>query len=88
MQLLRRLFFIQAFYYFELFVVHVPGAQNGWADAILHNNVSFFSLLQASLAVGQQATVSRPLCQLILEQQPDWTSPAWTQLFGTCFQQE
>ena len=85
MHLLRCLFFIRAYFEISLWAVHVPGIQNGWADAISRDNLSYF-FSQVPGAVDRQEVIPHPLVQLLVEQSPDWTSRAWIQLFRRCFQ--
>lgn len=85
MHLPRCLFFIRARFQFNMYAVHVPGVENSLADAISRNNLSvLFSQMPG--AVNNQVQVPPPLLALLVEQQPDWTSPAWTRLFRSCFQ--
>lgn len=85
MHLMRSLFFIMAHYQILLSACHVPGAQNGIADAISWNNLSlFFSLLQA--ADLTPTSLLELLVALLVTEQPDWTSTAWSQSFRSCFQ--
>ena len=85
MHLMRSLFFIVAHYQISLRASHVPGAQNGTADAISRNNLSlFFSLLQA--ADSTPTHLLELLVALLVMEQPDWMSTAWSQLFKSCFQ--
>ena len=86
MHLLRCLFFICAFFYLSVREVHVPGAQNGWADAISRNHLPLF-FVQVPRAVDHQEPIPSSLLALLVNEQPDWTSPAWAQLFRRCFQQ-
>ena len=84
MHLMRSLFFIVAHYQISLRACHVPGAQNGIADAISRDNLSlFFSLLQA--ADPTPTHLPELLVALLVTEQPDWTSTAWPQLFKSCF---
>lgn len=53
MHLLRCLFFIQAFFHLSVWAVHVPGMENGWADAISCNHLPLF-FSQVPGAVGRQ----------------------------------
>ena len=87
MHLLRCLFFIRAFFHLSVRAVHVPGIQNGWADAISRNQLPLF-FSQVPGAVGRQVPLPPSLLALLVEQQPDWTSPAWTQLFRHCFRRD
>ena len=86
MHLLRCLFFIRAFFHLSVWAVHVPGAQNGWADAISRNHLTLF-FAQVPRAVDHQEPIPSSLLALLVNEQPDWTSPAWAQLFRRCFQQ-
>ena len=86
MHLLRCLFFIRTHFNISVRAVYVPGGQNGWADAISHNQLSDF-VAQVPGAIGRCQPIPPSLLGLLVEQQPDWTSEAWTQLFGRCFPQ-
>jgi len=85
MHLLKCLFFIWALFELEVEAVHVPGAFNGWADAISHAHVF---LSQVPGVVGNQCQVPLQLVGLILDLEPGWTSCTWTQRFWNCFQLE
>ena len=86
MQLIRSLFFIVAYHQISLSACHIPGTLNGAADAISRDNLSlFFSLLQ--VANSQPAPIPSALVALLVTEQPDWTSAAWSRLFRNCFQQ-
>ena len=85
MHLMRSLFFIVAHYQTSLRACHVPGAQNGIADAISRNNLSlFFSLHQGAVLTPNR--LPELLVALLVTEQPDWTLTAWSQLFRSCFQ--
>ena len=84
MHLLRCLFFIRARFHLAVWAVHVPGVQNSWADAISRNHLPhFFS--QVPGAANRRRPVPPCLLALLVDQQPDWTSTAWTRLFRRCF---
>ena len=84
MHLLRCLFFIRAHFTLSVRAVHVPGVENGWADAISRNMLSnFFS--QVPGAINRCQPIPPSLLDLLVGQQLDWTSTAWTQLFKRCF---
>ena len=84
MHLLRCLFFVRARFQFEAWAVHTPGADNGIADAISRNNMyRFYS--QVPAARVRRVPIPPPLMALLVGQQPDWTSMAWTRLFRSCF---
>jgi len=85
MHLARRLFFIRAFFHISVWAVHVPGQQNCMADAILRNNLVYL-LSQVPEAASRQTVIPTALLTLLAEQQPNWISPAWRQLFKNCFQ--
>ncbi len=86
MHLLRCLFFIRAHWGLYLRAEHIPGEQNVVADAISRGNLSRF--FQVSPAASSHPTpVPQPLHELLVAQQPDWTSPDWVTLFKSCLQQ-
>ncbi len=80
MHLLRCLFFIRAHFQISLWATHTPGADNTMADAISRNHLSQF-FLQAPEARRHRVPIPQPLVDLLVEQQPDWTSRLWTRLF-------
>ena len=84
MHLLRCLFFIRAYFELELWAVHIPGKENTLADAISRNDLLYF-FSQVPGAANSQEVVPLTLLSLLTEQQPDWTSLAWTRLFRSCF---
>lgn len=83
MHLLRCLFFIRARFQLDVWAVHVPGVENGLADAISRNNLHVLHL-QVQDAASRQVTIPSQLLSLLVESQPDWTSQLWTQLFRDC----
>ena len=84
MHLLRCLFFIRAYFQVEAWAVHTPGSENGVADAISRNHMCrFYS--QVPAARVHRTLIPPALVALLIEQQPDWTSPTWARLFGNCF---
>ena len=56
----------------------------GHADAILRN-LLFDFFAQIPGAIGRHQHIPPSLLDLLVEQQPDWTSTAWMQLFRRCF---
>ena len=80
MHLIRCLFFIRVTYDISLYGVHVPGAQNWWADALSWGNVNFL-YTQGKTVTYQQTTVPEILITLLIAEQPDWTSRHWIQLY-------
>ena len=84
-QLLRCLFFVKAHFNLVITAVHIPGVLNKQADAISRNNLSsFFS--QVPGASRNPTFIPPAMIQLLVTQKPDWTSPAWFQLFVSCLQ--
>ena len=86
MHLLRCLFFIRAYFQISVRAVHIPGQRNCIADAISRNNLDYF-FSQVPQVASRCTIVPRNLLKLLVEQQPDWTSPVWTRLFRSCFLQ-
>ena len=87
MHLLRSLFFISENYQFLVDAVHISGKENVQADALSRNLVSsFFQMVPG--AVRQSVQIPREALQLLVEDQPDWTSQHWTKLFVTCTRQD
>ena len=82
--LLTCLFFIRARFHITLWVVHVPGVHNTWADDISRDKACSF-LSQVPPGSYVRSAVPEQLVVLLVEQLPDWTSPAWTRQFGACF---
>ena len=80
MQLLRSLFFITAWHSITIRAVHIPGRDNTLADAISRNHMELF-FQQAPQASTIPSMVPPALQDLLVSQQPDWTSPSWSQLF-------
>ena len=77
--LLRCLFFFEAYFDFEHAVEHVPGSDNGAADALSRNKVtSFLSLLPQ--ANPSPSPTPQPLMELLSDKSLVWTSPRWKQL--------
>ena len=86
MHLLRCLFFICAYWGFEVRAEHIPGERNIAADAISRGNMHI--LFQVCPDVLPQASPIPPaLIQLLVMQCPDWTSHNWATLFKSCLQQ-
>ena len=84
MHLLRCLFFIRARFQFSLEAVYLPGEANQLADGISRDRLSFL-FSQVSQVSRQPTQVPPALVSLLVTEQPDWTSPAWSQLFCSCF---
>ena len=84
--LLRCMFFIAAHFDLRVRATHVPGVSNTAADALSRDDVPRF--LQV---VPEAATSPTPLptavVDLVVKEQPDWTSRRWAQLFSACCRQ-
>ena len=82
MQMLRCLFFIEAYYQFTLSATHLPGMSNDLADNLSRNRLQSFLHKMG----GQQTTqtiIPDSLLQWLLHQHMDWTSQTWMQQFGS-----
>ena len=85
MHLLRALFFIKAWYQIDMTVCHISGKVNTVADAISRDNLALLHL-QVPSADPRPVEIPCRLLQVLVEQQPDWTSVDWVHLFRSCFQ--
>ena len=85
MHLLRSLFFIRARFDIHLEAVHIPGAQNILADAISRDKLELL-FTQVPAAQGSRVCLPMELVSLLVDNPVDWTSPSWSQRFGSCFQ--
>ena len=83
MHLLRCLFFITEHWRMSIRAVHIPGKDNVRADALSRND--FPRLLQAAPdACVRPTRIPLQVLALLVEEQPDWVSPRWTELFVAC----
>ena len=83
MHMLRCLFFMAAKFEVQVKAQHIPGVENVAADALSHNNLLHF--LQVVPQADSTATpIPAALVDLLVREQPDWTSPHWAQLFSAC----
>ena len=79
MHLIRCLFFLEAWFGFEVEAVHLPGRDNMLADDLSRNHLSAF--LSKALSPDPAPTLlPRQLPELLLDDE-GWTSPCWTILF-------
>lgn len=83
MKLLRCMFFIRARLGFHLEGVYLPGRDNQLADAVSRDKLSFL-FAQVPQAWHNRTAIPASLLSLLVGDRPDWTSPAWSQLFGSC----
>ena len=81
MHLLRSLFFWQARTQLSLETVHIPGRENGPADSLSCNDAASFI---SKVPYAQETPVAIPPAveELLMKQNPDWTSQTWTALWG------
>ena len=83
MHLLRSFFFITAHLQVSLTAVHIPGDDNIGADAISRDNLLLFHS-QVPMAHPSPTPLPDAAIDLLVLQQPDWTSRNWRRLFRTC----
>lgn len=81
MHLLRCLFFIEAYFQFDLHAVHVSGVHNTLADDLSRNNLASF-LHKAPHMDRQPTAVPEHLPALLLDTRGTWTSAEWTRRFA------
>ncbi len=82
MHLMRSLFFFLASYDITLYAEHIRGVDNGAADALSRDNCSEF-FMQVPRARQEPSVIPPAMSQVLLVQQPDWTSVSWTDLLAT-----
>ena len=66
--------------------MHIPGVSNVAADALSRNDFPQF-LQVVPDAAAHPTLVPQQLVDLLVKEQPDWTSLRWVQLFGDCCRQ-
>ena len=81
MHLIRCLCLIECHLNFTIVSKHIPGPHNDLADALSRNNSSYF-LSHYPQAAPKAMLLPEPLLQLLVTQQPDWTSVHWAGLFN------
>ena len=85
MHLMRSLFFFTAHHNIVLASRHIPGQNNGAADALSRNNsASFFT--QVPGAARHPTRIDPELRQMLVSRQPDWTSQTWMNLLQSFLQ--
>ena len=87
MHLLWCLFFMVAHFQVHIRATHIPGVVNNAADALSRGDLPRF-LQVVPEAASQPAPIPQQLVDLLVREQPDWTSPRWAQLFRDCFRQD
>ena len=78
--LLRCFFFLQAHFKFDYEAKHIPGKENGAADALSRNRMSTFLSLFPQ-APQRPAEIPRTLLELLCHPSLTWTSVHWANLF-------
>lgn len=78
MQMLRCLFFIEAYYHFSLSAHHIAGTRNVWADDLSRNRLAAFKT-KVPHADPYPTPLPPPLLQWLINPNLDWTSPSWMQ---------
>ena len=86
MHLVRCLFFIQAVWDISLVACHIPGVLNSVADAISRDNLPLL-FSKVPDASPQPTALPQALVQLLILEQPDWTSSSWGRLLRSCLEQ-
>ena len=81
MHLIRCLFFLEAWFGFEMIATHLPGRENMLADDLSRDRLSAF-LSKAPSANPTPTPLPPELPELLLDHD-GWTSPSWTRLFYT-----
>ena len=77
---LRSLFFVKAYFYLDLRVVHIPGKDIVIADAISRDDLT--TLHSQVLLILPSATPTPPrVMEILVEGQPNRTSIYWVRLF-------
>ena len=82
MHLLRCLFFLEAYFEFELTAIHIPGVHNDLADDLSRDRLSSF-LSKAPWADHLPSPIPPHLATMLLDLSQDWTHPPWTRQFST-----
>ena len=81
MHLVRCLFFLEAWFSFELTAAYLPGVENKLADDLSRNRMSLF--LSKARSPDPTPTRLRPALPGLLLGHADWTSPLWTKQFAS-----
>ncbi len=82
MNLVRCLSFLAATYEFRMSAVHMRGIHNTLADALSRNNLNLFHSLHPQ-ANRDAVPIPMAALDLILLQEPDWTTKDWTKMWTT-----
>ena len=80
MHLMRFLSFFLARWEVSLICSHIPGVQNGAADALSRDSLSSFQTLVPS-ARAAPTMIPEGVLDCLVRERPDWTRVDWTALF-------
>ena len=80
--LLRCLFFASAFFDFDLVAKHIPGLENGAADALSRNRLDLF-FMQTSNASSSPTPLPPTLLEGLCKAHPEWNAFQWTAWFSS-----
>ena len=80
MHLMRCLSFFLAEFNIVLVGQHIPGSQNGAADALSRDRLPLFRT-QVPEARQEATPIPTLVRQVLVERQPDWLEVSWTSLF-------
>ena len=81
MHLVRCLAFFAAYFEYRVQAIHIPGRENGAADALSRNRLVQFRT-QVQLAEAQPSPLPEELLDMLVYRRPDWTSPYWSSQFS------
>ena len=76
MHLMRSLSLFTARHNVAIIAEHLPGKENGAADALSRCNLDLF-FRQVPTANKDPAAIPQELLDVLVHQQPDWTSATW-----------
>ena len=80
------LFYITEHHHMSVEAVHLPGTSTVAADVLSHNNLLLFLQVSPGAACTPSLIPEQAL-RLLVEEQLDWTSRSWTELFVACTRQ-
>ena len=83
MHLMRCLSFFLARWEVSLICRHIPGVENGAADALSRDDLPSFQRLVPE-AAREPCSLPEQLLQCVVASTPDWTQVDWIELFNLC----
>lgn len=87
MQMMRCLFFVEAYYGFDITASHIPGVRNDLADDLSRNRADLF-LMKKTDACQIPTCIPVSLLQWVLRPGGEWISPSWMEEFSTFVRRE